>query len=350
MQFDWDVHSVIFVCQLNVSLPSFLCVSAVEVQPKNQQTAAYVENHVSQATWKAFVVECKADYDLLYREIREKRNVSINIILVNDGKYEQPRRMYSKERFEVLRNEHGFYGYLDETFTAPPAIMQALVSKHNVDKCLVGGEAVDNSIHRKDLIEYLSTREANDRRPGKQTSCFFYTSREGSYKYTNGVSRHTGEIGIDQAVIGPAKILKPGTDPRVKEQLADTIKNADEVIAKLQPDLDSFQAKIDALNAKGQVASQHYKEAKKTKQDYDNYTSKLNNQRQKLEEAQENAAKDNGQEKAKKVAKIKKLIENSIAASESAAALHAEVMKSTHTVTGLKMSEDGLSESVRHLR
>ena len=65
--------------------------------------AAMLENHVDNATWKAFVVECKEDYDLLYREVREKRGISINIIIVD--KLESRPRMYSPERMAVLKNE-----------------------------------------------------------------------------------------------------------------------------------------------------------------------------------------------------------------------------------------------------
>ena len=126
----------------------------MEVEPRNPDTAAYLENHVAQATWKAFVVECKEDYDKLYREIREKRGIAINIIIVN--RLHSRDRLYSNERMNVLRREHGFEGYLDETFTAPTPIMQALVNKHNVDKVLVGGEGVHNSLERKDLIEESS--------------------------------------------------------------------------------------------------------------------------------------------------------------------------------------------------
>ena len=101
-------------------------------------------------------------------------------------------------------------GYLDETFTAPPQITQLLVNKHNVDKVLVGGEAVHNSLERKDLLEYLSTREANDRRSGKQGSCFFYHYKGTTFKYTSQVSRYTGLIGTTTDEITQAKVLKPG--------------------------------------------------------------------------------------------------------------------------------------------
>jgi chromosome segregation ATPase len=98
-----------------------------EVQPKSEAAAAFLEQHVSNASWKAFVVECKEDYDLLYREIRQKRKIPINIITVPvGGKLDKVDRPYSKEKFEVLKREHGFEYYLDESFTAPDAIVAAL--------------------------------------------------------------------------------------------------------------------------------------------------------------------------------------------------------------------------------
>lgn len=185
------MHSVLTLAPF-FSHPNF---SAAEVEPADQQTASFLEQHVAQATWKSFVVECKEDYDLLYREVREKRGISINIIIV-DRIQDRP-RMYSDERMSVLRDEHGFRGYLDECFKAPKHIAQALVNRHSVDYVLVGGEAVQNSIDRKDLIEFLATREAHDGRPGKQSSCFFYTHQNKAFKYNNTVSRYSGQVGTD---------------------------------------------------------------------------------------------------------------------------------------------------------
>ena len=40
--------------------------------PNDQLSAKFIEQHVSTATWTSYVVECREDYDLLYREVREK--------------------------------------------------------------------------------------------------------------------------------------------------------------------------------------------------------------------------------------------------------------------------------------
>lgn len=261
------------------------CFEAATVQPNDQGTATVLEQHVSQATWKSFVVECKQDYDLLYREVREKRKIPINIITVERIKFkDQLTRMYSNERMEVLKTEHGFFGFLDETFTAPDHITQALINRHNCDKVLVGGDAVQNSLDRKDLIEFLSSREAHDRRPGKQSSCFFYTHRGSTFKYTNQVSRFSGEVGSDVQDIAAAKLLRPGSDPSEKDRLAEAIQKADELVAKLQPEVDESKKLLDKLQAEGQVISAKFKEAKRTKSDFNQYKMKLKNQRDKLGE------------------------------------------------------------------
>ena len=136
--------------------------------------------------------------------------------------------MYSNKQMNVLKKEHGFLAYLDETFAEPDEIMHALLAGAMSTKSL-GGELV---------IEFLSTRESNDSR--KQSSCFFYTYKNASFKYTSQVSRYSGEIGTVTDEISPAKILKPGSDPRVKDQLTETIEKADSSIAKLVPEVDAI--------------------------------------------------------------------------------------------------------------
>lgn len=222
-------------------------------------------------------------------------------------------------------------------------------NRHNVDKVLVGGEGVQNSIERKDLIEFLATRESHDSRPGKQASCFFYSHRGSSWKYTSQVSRYTGEVGIDTLQIGPAKMCKPGTDPAVKEKLASTIKSAEEAIERIQPELESCAKEIETLTAQGQKAGARLKDAKRAKQDWQQFKVKLSNQKDKLAEAEENAAKDNNREKKKLKTKIQKLMDNSITMTENAGKAHNEIMKTLRSLTGLKMSEDGLQESLRKL-
>mmetsp|Transcript_14487 Transcript_14487/g.23628 ORF Transcript_14487/g.23628 Transcript_14487/m.23628 type:complete len:1118 (-) Transcript_14487:142-3495(-) len=319
---------------------------AAEVQPKNALYASYIENHVSQATWKSFVVECQEDYNYLYREIRQKRKIPINIILVPNGKLETVSRMYSDQKMSVLKREHGFIEYLDETFTAIDPIMQALIGRHSIDKVLVGGDAVQEALDRRDLQTYICTKENGN---GYVAACFFYTYRNEMKKRTVNISRYTGRIGVDKQDVAQAKVLQSGTDPREKERLAQIINDANETIERLTPEIDNLNEEHVKLHQQGQPISLRSKEAKRTKSDYLNYKSKLKNQRSKVADAEERANSDNAEEKSKRIRKIKKMIEACIKCGEDAAKAHSEMMKTIRVSTGVKMSEHGLSESLRKL-
>merc|ERR1711933_637414 len=87
---------------------------ACEISPKSQNAAAFIEQHVPNSALRSFVVEDLDDQRKLYNEVRVKLNIPINIIVVKDGKLLQMKeRMYSDNKFNILRQQHGVVGYLD---------------------------------------------------------------------------------------------------------------------------------------------------------------------------------------------------------------------------------------------
>jgi hypothetical protein len=144
-------------------------------------------------------------------------------------------------------------------------------------------------------------------------------------------------------------MLKPGTDPSLKDQLASVIKSAEETIQRIKPEIELSEAELLKLNAQGQESGAKLKNAKRAKGDWQKHEMKLKNQKDKLAEAEENASKDNDREKKKSKMKIQKLMESSISMTDMAAKAHNEFMKTMSSLTGLKMSEDGLSDSLRKL-
>lgn len=293
------------------------------------------------------MVECTEDYKSLYRELRTKQKIPVNIIVVPNGKLEPSKRIYSNRKMDVLKSEHGFFCFLDETCTAPDPIMAAMIAKHSIDSVLVGGEGVSRSLARgDDLLEFLCEKEGGN---GKMSACFFYTDQGTSKKRTANISRHNGSIGASKDDVGPAKVLQSGMDPREKEQLTKTIENAEETIERLTPDIEKCKAEQDKLQAHGQALSVRQKDAKRIKTDYAQYKTKLKNQRQKVADAEENANTDNDGEKSRRIDQIKKLIQLNIKSGEDAAKAYSEMMKSTRVITGVKMTEYGLSESLRKL-
>lgn len=135
----------------------------------------------------------------------------------------------------------------------------------------------------------------------------------------------------------------------MKDELAATITEAEETIARVKPQLEEGREEINELTEHGQGAGARFKEAKKAKADQKQFAMKLDNQRDKVGEAEENASRDNVREKGKLIAKIKKLVETNITMSETAAKAHNECLKATRTLIGVKMTEDGLVESLRKL-
>jgi hypothetical protein len=83
---------------------------ACEVSTKSQNSAAFLEQHVPNWTLKAFVVESKEDYDLLYNEVRSKMKIPINIVTVQNGQIQPIERMYSEQKMKILKKEHGIVG------------------------------------------------------------------------------------------------------------------------------------------------------------------------------------------------------------------------------------------------
>lgn len=141
-----------------------------EVSTKDSDTSDFLEQHVKNAVLKSFVVQCKEDYNLLYREVREKLKMRINIQLVEQGKLAPVTRLYSDSMMELLKREHGIQGYLDECFDAPDPVMQALRSTSNVHSVLVGSAKSGESIYNRNLGEILSTRDDGSLR----AYCVFY--------------------------------------------------------------------------------------------------------------------------------------------------------------------------------
>lgn len=152
---------------------------ACEINTDNIATSNCLEQHVKNSVWRSFVVECMEDYNLLYREVREKSKIPINIQVVKNGQLGSINRKYSDRKMQVLKNEHGVQGYLDECFTAPDAIVQALRNTSKVEHVLVGSEKTTDSLNNRGLMNFLNQKENGE---GLQASCIFATDRGRTYK------------------------------------------------------------------------------------------------------------------------------------------------------------------------
>eukprot|EP00978_Attheya_sp_CCMP212_P027624 scaffold92980_cov42-Attheya_sp.AAC.2 len=316
-----------------------------EVTPKGVNAAAYLEQHVSNNILKAYVVECKEDYNLLYREVRGKLKLPINVVTVPNGTLNQVTPMYTQEKMNMLKNQHGVMGYLDESFTGPDAVLQALRDHASVHKVLVGSSKTHESMDRHNLLDLLSQKEDGSR--GLMGSCIFTSQGNRSYKSTTNISAYSKKASTRGDEVMPPKMLAPGTNPQVKAELEDLIDQQKRQIEELRPKEIETKSRQEAMNQEGQATNQRSREAKAVKNDIRNIRSKLDHATRKLQEYEESAKKDNMTEKKATVAKVRRHFVGCMTALQNAGEAHTKLMKDNYTLAGVKMTEDGLRAAER---
>ena len=316
---------------------------AGEVSIKGQNAAAYLEQHVPYSILKSFVVECKEDYNLLYRELRTKRGIPVNVNIVNNGKLESINRMYSEEKIRILRNEHGIIGYLDESFDAPEAVLQALITTSAVHAVLVGNEKTQESLDKRGLLDYLSEKENGS--SGKMSACIFSRIGNNSYKYTSMVSRYSGKSSIRIDEINAARMLAPGTNPELKERLEREIQSKKKELDDLNPKKIAAYETADEVLKEGQHVVGRLKDLKSTINAINNHKSKIKNTKRKLRESEELMNKDFGAEKERIAEKIKKLIKLSMSELQRVARSQSKIFDCVRALAGVKMTQDGIAAS-----
>jgi len=322
-----------------------------EVTTKSQNAAAYLEQHVPNNILKAFVVETKEDYDKLYHIIRTEKKIPINILLIENGRLEQlDHRIYSDQKMKILKKEHGVIGFLDEAFTAPDPIMQALRTFASVHKTLVGGDKTQDSVDHKGLIRYLSEPDSTLGQRGLQASCVFTSKDDKSYKYTQTISRYSSKEVSRIDDILPAKMLAPGVNPRAKKDLEDKLAAVHTDMEKLRPDLEAAEKKNNELLRQSQEHSAQTNASKQQKENLAKFMGKLRAARRKFEDAEADLDTDDRKEKKAKVKSLMNRMSHSISALEAHAEQHRKMMQSTITSAGVNVSKNGLAAAERKAR
>jgi hypothetical protein len=155
-----------------------------EITTKNASAASYLESHVAKSVLETFIVECREDYNLLYREAREKRGLKINIMVIEGGQLNPIERNYSDSRMATFKRDHGIISYLDESFEAPSAVMQALIDSSSVHTVLIGSAKTQESLDKHGLLNILSEREDGK---GPRNCCIFSTNQNKPFKVSSSI-------------------------------------------------------------------------------------------------------------------------------------------------------------------
>lgn len=322
---------------------------AVEVSTKSQNTASYLEYHVPNNILKAFVVETNEDREILFTEIREKSGIPINVLNIA-GQHLDTSRLYSEQKMNILKREHGVECYLDQTFTAPDPVMIALQKFASVQKVLVGGEKTQDSIDRKHLRDYLAEPETALGQSGLQRSCIFAAKGAQSYRYTQTVSKYSGKVGSRVDQVGAARLLAPGVPEEQKKQVEHYLSKVHDEIDELRPTVLDAEKRGRELEAKTQ---EHHLRAQAMKQSLESiqkFQNKRDRQERKVEESETDLHCDRNQEKKDMIKLLLKRLTHSIAALSAHGEQHNLMMKHTKMSAGVMVNRTSLNTDERLAR
>lgn len=309
---------------------------AAEISPKSNNTAAFVEFHVPNRLLSAFVVETKADSDTLYREIREKQGIAINVLCVEKVQSD-PRRMFSDRKMDMLKNEHGVACYLDETFSAPEPVMVALKLFASVDRAVVGSEKTQQSIDNRGLRDILSEPEDGSGR--KKASCIFTAKGNKSYRYIQTVSEYSGKVASREDDVKPARMLAPGVRPEVKQAAEDELAKVHESLDEKRPELSSLDQRIKELETQFQEVTLRSKGAKGKIDAFNKLNRKAEKAEGLIRECERKLEKDGIDEKKKLVKRLLRRYESSLGALVEHIAQHDKMMEHTVNISGIDVTQ-----------
>mmetsp|Transcript_31165 Transcript_31165/g.47542 ORF Transcript_31165/g.47542 Transcript_31165/m.47542 type:complete len:1125 (-) Transcript_31165:528-3902(-) len=317
---------------------------ACEIETRGMNAAAYLEQHVPNHVFKSFVVECKEDWNALYKMVREGLKLPINILTVPEGKLEQIKRVYSDEKFEVLKTEHGVIGYLDESFTAPDPIMQAIRNEASVHRVLVGNDKTQESLDKRNLLDYLSKAEDGSTTP--QQCCIFSSHGQKSYKYSSTVSRYSNATSLRVDDINAPRMLGACVDDARKRKAEEEVHKAAEDASQLKSQVEGIQEDLDTAVRLHQEAKARSGAIKTKMEGINKLKRNVDRYKRKVDELEKKASADNTVEKKKLIEQIKKRVKSAISALEAHSQSHHELLDTTVKSAGVRMNKT--LEDVEH--
>jgi chromosome segregation ATPase len=336
-----------------------------EIAPFTVQYASYIEQHVPNHVLKSFVVETKEDYDLLYKVARQELKLPVNILMVHNGLL-QPlsNRFYSDQKMDTLKKQHGVISYLDETFTAPDAILQALRDSAAVHRVLVGGATTTRSMDDKNLKSFLAEPDSALGQTNFQTFSIFTLAdapsnrQSGSnagtkpLKYTGVISAYdkVDPLRMRTDYVGDAKMLAPGVDEERKNQAKSALAAAHDEARQLGPQ------KEEALKAKNKAekVSQNCaaasEAAKMRMEEINKIQSRYTIAKAKCNDAEAALNEDATSEKKKLADILINRVVNSMSALQAHAKQQEKLMQTTTVIAGISANKAIFSAAERTAR
>jgi hypothetical protein len=269
----------------------------------------------------------------------------INVLLVPNGKLQAIEKSYPADMMRILKEEHGVSGYLEDSFTAPDAIMQALRNAARVQSVLVGGTKTQASIDNKGLLDFLSQPETEGQ--GLRGYCIFSNKGDKSFRYTGTVSRYSKKVAMSQDELRPPRLLTPGVNPEHKKRLEAEIDKVNEDLLETERSHHELRARKEDLEKQAQEANGRLKHAKDTQAHIQKHHQLLTRAKRKLKEAEDTAISDNASEKMKLVRKIQARMKSCVTALEAHASQQGQIMQSTFSTAGVRINQDFMTAAKR---
>lgn len=295
---------------------------AAEITMKDQSSADYLEFHTPNNVLKAFVVETKDDQRRLYEVATQILKVpAVMTIHVKDGRLDPIDRIFSDAKMQALKCDHGISGYLDETFTAPDSVLQALRSYAAVHQAVVGSDKTQASVDNVELLDHMRTPEQPGKKPNK--FCLFTRGPDRSFRYTVSTSRG-GFTNIKQDdITRKANMLSTGGNPLVEKELQDRLEAAHREMEDRRLTLQETQTEETRVRERSQEAKINWTAAKLKVEAMAKFQQKLQRAEQKLHDAENALETEDRPEKER----LLKVLTNRQTNSIKALTLHAQIRR-----------------------
>ena len=215
----------------------------MEVNVLDPRHAKYVENVIPMRDRLAFTCVIKEDMNKLIRCLREKQNLSVNV--VHSGDAGGLSQFQPSTPIERLR-KYGFYTYVNNLFTAPGPIMSYLCKTYRIHNIPVG----DNT-----------TNTYYEQVP-QQIRQFF----SDKYRYSISYSKYSSQKCTRQTEVFSDGGLSLSLDVVRLENLKGQMNDIKSNIQRYEMQIENFQGQLVKINEKIDVLREKIKDLQKEKQ------------------------------------------------------------------------------------
>ncbi|KAJ4767251.1 Structural maintenance of chromosomes protein 5 [Rhynchospora pubera] len=193
----------------------------LEVNVPDKAHATYLEQHVPNHIWRAFIAQDKSDRDLLFSSFK-----SFNVPILNY----LPERETHRSSFNLTQQmkELGINSRLDQVFDAPNTVKEVLISQFGLDKSYIGS----NETHRRaDKVSKIGILD-------------FWTP-ENHYRWFK--SRYRGNVSAMVDQVYPSRLFMCNIDASDLEKLRSRKIELEEIIADGEESLKSLHKELRQL-------------------------------------------------------------------------------------------------------